>query len=53
MKRLRDVSQPAPQPGPFEVMEIKMAVEGGRSVVDGVHDDGSGPELLAAPDATS
>jgi hypothetical protein len=30
-------------------MEPEVAVEGGGSVIDRVHDDGSGSELLAAP----
>jgi hypothetical protein len=34
-------------------MEAEVAVEGRRPVVDGVHDNGSSPELLAAPDATA
>jgi hypothetical protein len=36
---------------PFEVMETEVAIEGRRSFVDRVHDDGPGSELSAAPDA--
>jgi len=51
VQHLGDVSQSTPQTRTFEFVETEVAVEGGRSVVDRVHDDGSGPELLAAPDA--
>jgi hypothetical protein len=52
-QRVGDVGQPTPQARSFEVMETEVAIEVGGSVVDCVHDDGSGPELSAAPDATA
>ena len=52
-ERLGDIGQSTPQTGPFEVIETEVAVEGGGSVVDGVDDDGSCSELLAAPDTAA
>jgi hypothetical protein len=50
-ERLGDIGQSTPQTGPFEVIETEVAVEGGGSVVDRIHDDGPGSELSAASDA--